>query len=193
MNGTVIVTCARSGRTKPGPVAELLDHAEDVVPAPGVEPGCVLAQLVQDLVHLERRRGSSRSAPSPGPCPAERRAPPAQHERHRSTAAPRDGSRAWAGRSTARCRASPAPRALWKKYSPKSNRLPRRGSPSTSTCARRRCQPRGRTTSVAVCSASRYSRPSVVNEIVPATASIRLTWPSITFRQVGEASPRSRP
>ena len=37
-----------------GPVAELLDHAEDVVPAAGVQPGRVLAQLVEDLVHLER-------------------------------------------------------------------------------------------------------------------------------------------
>ena len=55
MNGTVIVTCARSGRTISGSPAELLDHAEDVVPAPGVQPRRVLAQLVQDLVHLERR------------------------------------------------------------------------------------------------------------------------------------------
>ena len=35
-------------------VAELLDDAEDVVPAAGVQPGGVLAQLVEDLVHLER-------------------------------------------------------------------------------------------------------------------------------------------
>ena len=34
-------------------MAELLDHAEDVVPAPCVEPGGVVAQLVEDLVHLE--------------------------------------------------------------------------------------------------------------------------------------------
>src|SRR6185437_14368042 len=33
--------------------AEFLDAAEDVIPAPGVEPGGVMAQLVQDLVHLE--------------------------------------------------------------------------------------------------------------------------------------------
>ena len=37
-------------------VAELLDGAEDVVPAPGVEPGRVLAQCEQDLLHLERGR-----------------------------------------------------------------------------------------------------------------------------------------
>ena len=52
MNGTVIVTCARSGSTR----AELLDRAEDVVPAAGVQPAGVLAQLVEDLVHLERRQ-----------------------------------------------------------------------------------------------------------------------------------------
>ena len=39
-----------------GPVGEALDRGEDVVPAAGVQPRRVLAQLVQDLVHLERRR-----------------------------------------------------------------------------------------------------------------------------------------
>ena len=54
MNGAVIVTCARSARQKSRCDAEFLDAAEDVVPAPDVEPGAVLAQLVEDLVHLER-------------------------------------------------------------------------------------------------------------------------------------------
>ena len=36
-------------------VAEVLDDAEQVVPAAGVEPGRVVAQLVEDLVHLEGR------------------------------------------------------------------------------------------------------------------------------------------
>ena len=36
--------------------AELLDHAEQVVPAARVQPGRVLTQLVEDLLHLERRR-----------------------------------------------------------------------------------------------------------------------------------------
>ena len=35
-------------------VPEVLDHAEQVVPAARVEPGRVVPQLVQDLVHLER-------------------------------------------------------------------------------------------------------------------------------------------
>ena len=34
---------------------EALDRREDVVPAAGVQPGRVVAQLVQDRVHLERR------------------------------------------------------------------------------------------------------------------------------------------
>src|SRR3712207_8401884 len=35
---------------------QLLDQAEDVVPPPGIEPRRVVAQLVEDLVHLERRQ-----------------------------------------------------------------------------------------------------------------------------------------
>ncbi len=38
-----------------GPLAELLDDGEDVVPPARVEPGGVLAELVEDLLHLERR------------------------------------------------------------------------------------------------------------------------------------------
>ena len=44
------------GKDELGPVAELLDHAEHVVPAARVQPGRVLAQLVEDLLHLERRQ-----------------------------------------------------------------------------------------------------------------------------------------
>ena len=40
-----------AGRTRV--VGELLDEAEDVVPAAAVQPGRMLAQLVEDLVHLE--------------------------------------------------------------------------------------------------------------------------------------------
>ena len=42
------------GQDEVGPQAELLDRAEDVVPAAGVQPRRVLAELVEDLVHLER-------------------------------------------------------------------------------------------------------------------------------------------
>ena len=41
------------GEDKVGVVAELLDDAEDVVPAAAVETGGVVAQLVDDLVHLK--------------------------------------------------------------------------------------------------------------------------------------------
>jgi hypothetical protein len=44
------------GEQAVGVGAERLDVAEDVVPAAAVEPRRVVAQLVQDLVHLERRR-----------------------------------------------------------------------------------------------------------------------------------------
>ena len=57
MNGAVMVTLSRSGSTKSRPgVAEVLDDAEQVVPAAGVEAGRVVAQLVEDLLHLERGR-----------------------------------------------------------------------------------------------------------------------------------------
>ena len=41
------------GQHERGVLAEFLDHAEDVVPASGVEPRRVLAERVQDRVHLE--------------------------------------------------------------------------------------------------------------------------------------------
>src|SRR5215469_2668290 len=43
------------GQQVVAPITELLDEAEDVVPAAAVQPGRVLAQLVEDLIHLERR------------------------------------------------------------------------------------------------------------------------------------------
>src|SRR5437764_1284922 len=54
-------------------------------------------------------------------------------------------------------------------------------------CFSGRCQPRGRTSSVATSSFSRYFLPSSwSNSIVPSIASMRFTWPSIMFCQVGE-------
>jgi hypothetical protein len=48
---------------------ELLDHAEDVVPAAGVQAGGVLAQLEQDLVHLEGGQDDSiRTVARTEPC-----------------------------------------------------------------------------------------------------------------------------
>ena len=52
-----MATVARSGQHKArAGVAEVLDDAEQVVPAPGVQAGGVVAQFVEDLVHLERGR-----------------------------------------------------------------------------------------------------------------------------------------
>ena len=57
MNGAVMATVARSGSTKlRAGVAEVLDDAEQVVPAAGVQAGGVVAEFVEDLVHLERGR-----------------------------------------------------------------------------------------------------------------------------------------
>ena len=56
MNGTVIVTSERFGQHELRPRAEALDDREDVVPAAGVQAGGVVAQLVEDRVHLERGR-----------------------------------------------------------------------------------------------------------------------------------------
>ncbi|MBK8003356.1 MAG: hypothetical protein IPK12_05250 [Gemmatimonadetes bacterium] len=43
------------GQQELGAVAEVLEHREDVVPAPGVEAGGVVLELEEDLLHLERR------------------------------------------------------------------------------------------------------------------------------------------
>jgi hypothetical protein len=43
------------GEDELGPLAEALDHREDVVPAARVEAVGVVAQLEEDLLHLERR------------------------------------------------------------------------------------------------------------------------------------------
>ena len=61
--------------------------------------------------------------------------------------------------------------ALCQKNRPKSNNEPEMGIPSTTTCFSGRCQPRGRTSSVATLSWSRYSLPSgLVYEIVRSIA-----------------------
>ena len=56
MNGDGHRDLCAVGKHERGVLAELLDDAEDVVPAARVQPGCVIAQLVQDRVHLERRQ-----------------------------------------------------------------------------------------------------------------------------------------
>ena len=49
-----------------------------------------------------------------------------------------------------------------------------------------RCSPRGRTSSTACSSSSRYCLPFSSCSIEPRTASARFTWPPTMLRQVGE-------
>ena len=65
---------------------------------------------------------------------------------------------------------------------------PATGSPSTVRWRSSRCQPRGRTSSVAVSSFRRYCLPlaSSSNSSRPRTASIRFTWPPTMFDHDGE-------
>ena len=133
-----------------GPVAERLDHREDVVPAAGVEPVRVVAQLVEDLLHLERGRqrldqhgGADRPRWKAERLLGERRT-------RRSTAAPRGGAPSSAGTGTARCRGPAGGWPLWNANSPKSISAPGdRRRRRRAGASRRRCQPRGRTSSVA--------------------------------------------
>ena len=85
-------------------VAEVLHDREQVVPAARVEPGGVVAQLVEDLVHLVR--GGDRLDQHGGADGALRDAEcsPGRRRTRRSTAALRGATRSWAGRSTGPCR-----------------------------------------------------------------------------------------
>ena len=166
--------------------AELLDAREDVVPAAAVEPGRVLAQLVEDLVHLEggehrldqhRRLDRSRRDAElvlrhdedVVPQPRLEVALELRQVEVRAAAA-RDAAPSRCGRSTARSR-----------------RCRRRSAaPSISTCFSGRCQPRGRTNSTAVLSFSWYALPSGdVKSIRRRIASRRLMWPWRLLSQRG--------
>ena len=167
------------GQDEVGLAAELLDEAEDVVPAAAVEAGRVVAQLVEDLVHLEGGQDRLDQDGGADRAPRDAESTPGHGGRRRSTGAPRGGSPSSAGRSTARCPLASRACGVVEEVERRSRRAPpETGSPSTSTCFSTRCQPRGRTSSVAVVSLSAYSLPSgLVNAIVPRTASRRLIWP----------------
>ena len=136
------------------PVPERLDHREDVVPAARVQPVRVVAQLVEDLLHLERGRQGLDQHGGPDRPLSECRAPPGRTRTRRSRAGPPGGAPAWAGRGTAPRRGRSAFVRCGTTYSPKSRATPEIGSPSTSRCCSCRCQPRGRTSSVAGSSTS---------------------------------------
>ena len=177
-NALSIVTCAAVGQDGGRVVRALLDEAEDVVPAPAVEARRVLAQLVEDLVHLERggerldedRRldGAAREAErvlrADEDVVPEARLEVALQLRQveERPGAARDAAPSRCGRRRGRSRR--ARRATI--------------SPSTTTCFSGRCQPRGRTKSTAVFSLSAYFLPSgASNVIVRRTASQRFCWP----------------
>ena len=91
-----------------------------------------------------------------------------------------------ADRSTGRCRAARAPRGCGTGTDRSRRTRPAPGWPSTCRCFSGRCQPRGRTISVATVGFSRYTRPSgLVNSMRRVTASRRLICPPTTLSQVG--------
>ena len=132
-------------------VAELLDEAENVIPAAAVQSGGMIAQFVENLVHLESARGSSRSAPWPGCVPC---GMPSFCSLNDEDVVPEAGFEVAFHLRQIEIRAGAALElrgALWKKNRPKSNsdagdRLRHRPA-CASQC---RCQPRGRTISVAI-------------------------------------------
>ncbi len=134
-------------------VAEVLDDAEQVVPAAGVEAGGVIAQLVQDLVHLERR--GDRLDQHRRPHRAVRDAEPLLGEGEDVVPQPRleVALGLGRGRSTGRCRGAAVRRRCGRSGGRSRRVRPTAGSPSTRTCCSSKCQPRGRTTMTA-------SRPS---------------------------------
>ena len=154
MNGTVIVTCDAVGQQEVRSAVELLDDAEDVVPAAGVQPGRVVAQLVQDLVHLEGRqdgleqhRGLDRAA---------RNAQRVLGELEDVVPQPRLAVAFQLGQVEVRAAAAlEQPARVVEEVQAEVEERAEMGSPSTRTCFSGRCQPRGRTSSVAVCSLSR--------------------------------------
>ena len=153
----------------------------------------MLAQLVQDLVHLERGedrldedRRPDRAARDP-----ERR--PGRGRRPRSRAAPRGATRAWPGRGTGR---SP-PRAPRPRSGTGTARS-RTGRPRPARRRRARATRRG-ASRAAGRRASRSARPAgrpcpraTRTSACRRTASASAAWPPTTFAQVGDsASSRS--
>ena len=183
MNGTVIVTWPRSGSTR----AELLDRAEDVVPAAGVQRAAVVAQLVEDRVHLERRQDRLDQHGAADRAATGSRAPPRRARTPGPRARPRRGSRASGGRSTARCRARAA-RARCGRTRARSRRArPRPALAVDGARAARRGASRaaGRRASRSRRSARSASRASRARSCgAPRRGGSRC--PSTTFVQVGE-------
>ena len=178
-------------------VAELLDEAEDVVPAAAVEAGGVLAQLVEDLVHLER--GGQR-LDEHGRLDRARAGCRARPARATKTSFQSRASR-WLssfGQVEVRpaCRARRA-RARCGRSRGRSRRArPGTGLPSTSDVLLRQVQPRGRTKSVAGLLAERVllaRRRVVVADRPRGPRRGGSSGPRRGSSRSGASSPRSRP
>ena len=142
------------GQHELGPVAEELDHREDVVPAAGVEPVGVLAQLEEDLLHLERggqRLDQDRGADRARAASAERLLRPGEDV----VPEPRlevvlELGQVEVGRRAAREQA----RGAVEGEQAEVEERPRERLAVERRCFSCRCQPRGRTSSVATSSPS---------------------------------------
>ena len=151
-----MVTCAAIRQDELGTVSEFLDEAEDVIPAAAVQPGRMIAQLVEDLVHLERGRDRFDQHRRPNRSRAGR--PLLLREYEDVVPQPRFEVALHLGQVEvwSRCLRSISVRQLWKKYRPKSNSEAEIGAPSTRKCFSTMCQPRGRTNNVAGVRLSSY-------------------------------------
>ena len=179
-----------------GPVAELLDQAEDVVPAARRSAPPRARGARTGSPPSRTRRGWSRSGPWPGCVP--RGMPRASWAaRNTSFQSARLEVGLELGQVEVRARAPrrAARAALWKKYRPKSNRLAEIGAPSTSTCVSSRCQPRGRTTSVAISLVERVRLAIGSSKVSRAAGGFadRRTGPSRRCPRWARGRPRSRP
>ena len=186
----------RAARTS-GRSRKRLDDAEDVVPAAGVEPGRVVAQLVEDLVHLERGGDRLDQHGRADGARAGCRARPARGRRRRSRAAPRGGSRASAGRSTGPLPRVELPLRVVEEVQPEVEQARRRPARRRPRGASRRGASRaGAPRASAVSSPSRYFLPSGVvdSRSCRSRASSRFSWPlDARCPRSGEWRPRSRP
>ena len=165
--------------------AELLDRAEDVVPAAGVERAAPVAELVEDLLHLER--GEDRlDQDGAADRPAGGRAPPRRARTRRPRAAPRGATRASGGRSTARCRARAARARCAPVQAEVEERRRDRLAVDQRSAARGGASRAGGSGASRSRRSARYVLSGVSSEISRRTASVTFRCPSTTFSQVGE-------
>ena len=195
MNGAVMVmsTTVDQDEVRAG-VAEVLDDAEQVVPAAGIEPGGVVAELVEDLLHLESGRDGLDQ--HRGPDGAVRDAERLLGEDEDVVPEPRLEMALHLGQVVVRA-VTVIEQLLGEveKVQTEVDQGADALAASTRTWSSSRCQPRGRVTTTASGASVRsaYSRPfSATKDRVLLAASRRLRIASRTFGQVGQlASSRS--